>query len=149
MIKTNLILCLVVFALAWGTPSIYGQGSGGSISGTVSDATGGVLPGVEVTITNVDTGQSRFLVTGDEGRYNAVELSIGNYEVRAELVGFQTAVRQGVGLQVGQEAVINLSLAVGEISEEVIVTGEAPLINTTSATLSSPGGRYQSVPRRR
>ena len=137
MKKTNLILCLVVFALAWGTPSIYGQGSGGSISGTVSDATGGVLPGVEVTITNVDTGQSRFLVTGDEGRYNAVELSIGNYEVRAELVGFQTAVRQGVGLQVGQEAVIDLSLAVGEISEEVIVTGEAPLINTTSATLSS------------
>ena len=136
MRKTNLILCLVVFALVWATPSIYAQLRTGVIVGTVTDATGGVLPGVEVTVSNVNTGQSRLLITGDEGRYRAVELDVGSYEVRAELVGFQTAVRTGLRVEVGQEALVDLNLAVGEISEEVIVTGEAPLINTTSATLS-------------
>ena len=136
MRKTNLILCLMVFALTWGTPSIHAQLRTGVIAGTVTDATGGVLPGVEVTVSNVNTGQSRLLITGDEGRYRAVELNIGSYEVRAELVGFQTAVRTGLRVEVGQEALVDLTLAVGEISEEIIVTGEAPLINTTSATLS-------------
>ncbi len=136
MKKTNLLLCLVVLALVWTTPSVLGQLRTGIIAGTVRDVTGGVLPGVEVTVSNVNTGQSRLLITGDEGRYRAVELDLGSYEVRAELVGFQTAVRDGLRVEVGQEALVDLTLAVGEISEEVIVTGEAPLINTTSATLS-------------
>jgi len=136
MKKTHLILCLVVCALVWATPAVYGQLRTGSIVGTVRDATGGVLPGVEVTVSNVNTGQNRLLITGDEGRYRAVELDLGSYEVRAELIGFQTAVRTGLRVEVGQEALVDLTLSVGEISEEVIVTGEAPLINTTSATLS-------------
>ncbi|MEE2822097.1 MAG: TonB-dependent receptor [Acidobacteriota bacterium] len=136
MRKTNFVLCLVVFTLILAIPSVYGQVRSGTIAGTVSDSTGAVLPGVDVTVTNTGTGQTRSLVSDDEGRYSAPALDLGNYEVRAELVGFQTAVRSGLTVSVGQEALVNLTLSIGEISEEIVVTGEAPLVNTTSATLS-------------
>jgi len=108
----------------------------GTISGRVMDETGAVLPGVTVTITNVDTGIARTLVSSDEGIYRASALSPGDYRVEAELPGFRTAVRSGITLTVGREAVVNLTLQVGEISERVEVTGEAPLVNTTSATIA-------------
>ncbi|MCZ6877754.1 MAG: TonB-dependent receptor [Acidobacteria bacterium] len=135
MRKMTIFLCLVA-ALTLSATSMYAQFRTGTVSGTVSDSTGAVLPGVEVTVLNLDTGQSRALVTGDSGNYRALELVVGDYEVRAELTGFQTAVRRGFRVMVGQEAVIHLTLEVGEISEEVVVTGEAPLVNTTSSTLS-------------
>ncbi len=135
MKKMSVFVCFMV-GLVLSSPSIYAQVSTGTIAGTVRDATGAVLPGVEVTVLHVDTGLSRLLITGDEGRYRAPELAVGNYEVRAELIGFQTAVRTGLGLTVGREALVDLTLEVGEISEEVVVTGEAPLINTTSSALS-------------
>ncbi len=135
MRKMRTLLCLMVtLTLSW--PAMYAQVRTGTISGTVTDSTGAVLPGVEVTANNVNTGQSRLAITGDEGRYQIPLLDTGSYEVRAALTGFQTAVRRGITLQVGQEAVIDLALQVGEISEEVVVTGEAPLVNTTSSTLS-------------
>ena len=134
--RRSVLACSILVLLIGGAmPTLSAQRTG-AISGTVSDASGAVLPGADVTVSNPDTGQVRSLVSDDEGRYAAQALASGNYEVRAGLVGFQTAVRQGVSVQVGQEAVIDLSLSIGEISEEVIVTGEAPLINTTSATLS-------------
>jgi hypothetical protein len=104
--------------------------------GTVQDTTGAVLPGVEITITNVDTAQARLAISGDEGRYSAPQLGIGNYEIRAELAGFQTGVRRGIQLAVGQQAVVNFTMQIGSITEEVVVSGEAPLVNTTSSTLS-------------
>ena len=75
------------FSLTWA------QVTTGTILGTVSDETGGVLPGVEVTLTNNDTGVSRSVVTGDEGTYRAPNLTLGNYEVQASLAGFQTGGR--------------------------------------------------------
>ena len=131
------LTCLAAVLLLTGgiTPALA-QGSTASISGTVKDSTGAVLPGVEITITNTATAQSRVAVTSDAGRYNAPLLQVGTYEIRAELTGFQTAVRKGIELLVGQEAVVNFTMGVGEISEEVVVSGEAPLVNTTSSTLS-------------
>lgn len=135
--KITSVLCLMVaFMSIREISSIYGQIRTGAISGTVKDASGGVLPGVTVTIKNVDTGQSRVVVTDDEGRYRAPELALGNYEVQAELVGFQTAVRAGIQLTVGREALVDFALSVGEISEKVTVTSEAPMVNTTSSTLA-------------
>ena len=98
----------------------------GTISGRVMDETGAVLPGVTVTITNLERGSIRTLVSGDEGIYRASALTLGSYEIQAELPGFRTAVRSGITLTVGQEAVVDLTLQVGEISERVVVTGEAP-----------------------
>jgi len=108
-----------------------------TISGTVRDQTGAVVPGVSVVIANVDTGVSRTVSTNELGLYRAPELALGNYEVRAELAGFQTAVRRGIVLTVGRLAVVDFSLAVGAVAETVEVTGEAPLVETSSAALGA------------
>ncbi|MBI4481276.1 MAG: TonB-dependent receptor [Acidobacteria bacterium] len=115
---------------------LVGQVTTGTISGTVMDETGAVLPGVSLTVKNVATGIARTLVTSDQGTYRATALDLGDYEVQAELPGFQTAVRSGIKLTVGREAVVNFSLKVGEISERIVVTGEASLVSTTSATMA-------------
>ena len=128
------ILLLVSILVA---PYSYGQSAAGTLSGTVRDETGALIPGVSVTITNTDTGLTRAAVTDDQGRYRAVALSLGLYEVKAELVGFQTSLRQGITLTVATETVVHLTLSIGELTSEVVVQGEAPLVNTKSATLGA------------
>jgi len=128
MIPLFLAVCLTALVLP--------QGRTANIAGVVTDSTGGVLPGVEVTVRNVETGITQDLLTDDEGRYQVRNLRLGTYEVEASLAGFQTSVRSGITLTVGRSAVVDLTLQVGEITERVVVTGEAPLINTTSAELS-------------
>ena len=132
-----LAFCLVAVVLSVGSSPLLAQGAMAALSGKVADTTGAVLPGVEITVTNVDTGQTRLAISGDEGRYSVPELSVGAYEIRAELAGFQASVRRGIQLAIGQEAVIDFTMQIGAITEEVVVTGDAPLVNTTSSTLSS------------
>jgi hypothetical protein len=142
--ELTLLLCfLLAVVLSLSATPLLAQRGGAKIEGTVADSTGAVLPGVEVTITNVDTAQSRLAITGDLGRYSAPLLATGNYEVRAELAGFQTGVRRGIRLVVGQEAVVDFTLELGSISEEVVVTGEAALVNTTTSTLSDVINEFQ------
>lgn len=131
-----LAFCLMAVVLSVAGSPLLAQGATGTLSGTVSDTTGAVLPGVEVTITNLDNGRTRLAISGDEGRYSTAQLAAGNYEIRAELAGFQAGVRRGLSLLVGQRAVVNFTMEIGSISQQVIVTGEAPLVNTTSSTLS-------------
>src|SRR5436309_3623672 len=126
-----------VFAmvLLWGILA-HGQTTAGTIFGVVSDESGARLPGVTVTVTHLDTGIVRSVTTDEAGRYRAPALGLGNYEVKAELTGFRTAVRMGIQLTVAAEVVVNMTLTVGGVNEEVQVTGDAPLVETTSATLS-------------
>ncbi|MDA2934180.1 TonB-dependent receptor [Acidobacteria bacterium AH-259-D05] len=112
------------------------QTASATILGVVTDETGGVLPGVEVSVTNLDRGTTRTVITDDEGRYRAPEVELGSYEVSASLTGFQTAVRSGITMTVGRQAVVDLVLSIGEITERVIVTGEAPTVDTTTSTIS-------------
>lgn len=119
------------FSLAWA------QVTTATILGTVSDNTGGVLPGVEITVTHLDTNTVRNSVTGDLGQYRVSQLPLGDYEVESALAGFQTSIRRGLTLTLGQEAVVNITMSVGAITEEVIVTGAAPLVETTSSEVSS------------
>src|SRR5215470_14074096 len=79
--------------------------TGGTISGSCRDASGALIPGASVTIKNVDTGLTRELITDEQGRYSAPNLPVGSYEVQVSLSGFQTEVRKGIDLAVGQEAV--------------------------------------------
>ena len=116
--------------------ALLAQGRTASISGNIMDESGAVLPGVTVTVTNLDTGISRSLVTDDTGRYRAPELELGNYGVKAELAGFQTTIRSGIELTVGRSAVVDIFLKVGEVSEEITVSGEAALVETREATMS-------------
>ncbi|MBI4482472.1 MAG: TonB-dependent receptor [Acidobacteria bacterium] len=106
-----------------------------TISGTVRDETGAVLPGVSVTVKNLDTGLARTLTTDEQGRYRAPQLTVGHYQVQAELPGFQVGTRSGITLTVGREAVVDVTLKVGELSEQVTVTGEAPLVDTSTAEI--------------
>ncbi len=105
----------------------------GTILGTVQDETDAVLPGVSVTATNLGTNQSRTVISDDEGRYRVLQLPSGTYEVQAELSGFSTGVRRPIVLTLDSQAVVNFSLSIGQISERVVVTGEAALVETTSA----------------
>ncbi len=114
----------------------YSQVTTATISGTVNDSTGAVIPGATVALRHVDTGRSRTVSTGTEGRYSAAQLSVGSYEVTAESAGFQTVVRTGVTLTVGREFVVDFTLQVGAVAERITVTGEAPLVETTSATVT-------------
>ncbi len=106
-----------------------------TILGVAKDSSGGVLPNVTVTITNVDTGATRTVKTSDDGEFRAPELPVGRYEMRAEHTGFKTVTRKGITLEVTQQAVINLDFQVGAADQVVVVTEEAPMINTQDATL--------------
>lgn len=112
------------------------QVSTGTISGVVRDASEAVIPGATVTVKNVDTGMTRTVTTDEQGRYSAPDLAVGAYEMQAGLSGFQTAVRSGFTLQVGQKAAVDFSLQVGEVSSKIVVTGEAPLVEATRSDVS-------------
>ena len=136
MTGSRVFAAIAVLVLVF-SPVTVAQVITGTIIGTVSDETGAVLPGVEITVQNQNTGISRTVVSNDAGSYRAQSLAVGPYEVQAELAGFQTVIRTGIRLTVGQQAVVNLELRVGEISEQVIVTGEASLVETTQSTVAA------------
>src|SRR5215467_10342306 len=106
----------------------------GTITGTVTDTSGAVLPGVEITITNTGTDQTRTTLTNETGRYRAAALNPGGYKVSASFAGFEMTIRSGITLTVGSEAVIDFSLKPGQVSETVDVTGEVPLVNMTPSS---------------
>ena len=133
MKKLISVFCLAVgFFLA--LPG-HSQITTGTISGRVSDSTGGVLPGAEVLVLNEDTGISRAIQVNTAGRYSASLLISGRYRVTVSLAGFQTEIRSGIQLTVGREAVVNFELPVGAVTERVEVIGEAPLVQTTDAAV--------------
>ena len=116
--------------------SLSAQVVTGAISGRIADTTGAVIPGAAVQIQNVETGLTRSVEADEAGRYVVRNLPVGSYAITAQRTGFRTEVRRGVTLTVGSEAVVNMELSVGAVQETVEVTGEAPAIETTSATLS-------------
>jgi hypothetical protein len=117
------------------TSSFFSQGSGGRILGTVTDQTGAVIPGVTVTIRDVDRGVARTLVTDEAGVYNAPNLVPGTYTVRAELSGFAPVERQNIKLEVGQDIRIDAALKPGQQNEVVTVQAESALVETNNAEL--------------
>jgi hypothetical protein len=105
-----------------------------TISGTITDTTGGVLPGVSIRAVNQDSGNSFEAVTDAKGAY-VLPVRIGPYQIAATLAGFGTIMRT-VEIQVGQTSVVNLRMAPSTVQESVTVTGEAPLIATTTSSVS-------------
>jgi len=124
-------LVLALLALLPGA----GYAQEATLSGTVTDSTGGVLPGVTITATHTATGNTFVAVTDEKGGYR-VPVRVGMFKVDAELPGFGTVTRQ-VDLLVGQTAVLNLQMAPSTVQESVTVTGEAPLVDTQTSTLGT------------
>ena len=130
----TLKLCISVFVFS---ALAFAQITTGTISGTVTDSTGAVVPGVNVTLKSVEKGITRTVRTDEGGRYRAPELALGSYEISAEASGFETVVRSGITLTVGREAVVDFTLQVGTITDKITVTGEAPLVQTANATVAA------------
>ena len=107
------------------------------ISGSVRDASGAVLPGVQVTATETDTGIARTAVSNETGSYVLSNLTPGPYRLEASLPGFRTYVQMGIVLQVDASPVINVSLEVGQVTEQVEVQANAALVDTRNSTLGS------------
>lgn len=119
-----------------GVATAFAQGTTSTISGTVHDTTGAALPGVTIEVTNLDTSRLRTTVTDSVGRYRLPALEAGTYSVKGSLQGFRTAVVERVVVTISSEAVVDLTTGVGELTEHVTVTGEVPLVQTTTAELS-------------
>ncbi len=113
------------------------QGERGVIAGVVSDAQGGVLPGVAVSVRNVDTGFTQTDVTGNEGQYRFGALPLGRYELKAELVGFTTATVTDLTITINRELKQDLTLGLTTLQESVTVTGQAPVVEVTKSEVSS------------
>lgn len=122
---------LAILALLMPRLTSAQSGSAGSIEGVVTDASGGVLPGVAVVVKNMDTNVARDLVTDQGGRYRATALQPGRYEVSATLGGFQAAPIGNVVVQIGQTAPIDIKMKPAGISETIEVTAESPVIDTS------------------
>src|ERR1051326_3947261 len=132
----------VLFGICFVAGSVWAQVTA-TVSGKVEDSTGAAIPGASVTVTSLETGAARTVTTGETGTYRVLSLPVGRYEVKAELIGFKIALQTGITLVVGEEAVVNLKLEVGATQEEVTVTGEAPIVNTTTASVSGLVGERE------
>ena len=113
---------------------VAGYAQEATINGTVTDPSGGVLPGVTITAVHEASGNTFEAVTGDRGTFR-IAARAGNYRVTAVLPGFSTVTRTGLELLVGQQATVNLQMALSTLQESVTVRGEAPLINTTTSSI--------------
>jgi hypothetical protein len=126
-----MLLLLVVIA-----PAVVWAQSTAQISGSITDASGAILPGVEVTVTQTDTGAVRSAVTNETGSYVLPNLPIGPYKVEAGLPGFRTYVQTGIVLQVGSNPVINIRLEVGQVTETVEVQANAMMVESRATGIS-------------
>src|SRR5437899_960711 len=119
----------IFISLSLGCATVWAQGTA-QINGTVKDQSGAVLPGVEITATQTDTGISRTAVTDEMGSYILPNLPVGPYKLEAALAGFRTYVQTGIVLQVNSNPLINPMLSVGQVSEQVEVQANAALVET-------------------
>jgi carboxypeptidase family protein/TonB-dependent receptor-like protein len=121
------LLCLLAATSGWAQAV-----AGSQVSGVVKDSSGGVLPGVEVTITKTDTGMERTAITSASGGYVFTNLPVGPYKLKAALQGFNTYIQEGIVLQVNTNPTIDVTLSVGRIGEQITVTASSVTVETRS-----------------
>ena len=124
--------------LAISSAVLFAQGERGALNGTITDPNGAAVPGAAISARNIDTGIEIKAVTTDAGVYRLSALPAGNYRISATAKGFRTSVAERVDLAVAQTMTVDLKLELGQVSEQVTVSSEAPLIETGTAEI----GRY-------
>jgi hypothetical protein len=139
-LQRSFVLALI-FGLLGFTSVLLAQSAGtGALTGTVSDPTGGVVPGATVTITSTDTNQARSATTGADGTYRFALLPPGTYRVRFNAVGFKTAEVSAVKVNVTETPVLDGALEVGSQAEQVTVEAQAETLQTATSTLGNTVG---------
>ncbi len=126
----------LILAISLSVFPAQSQKVGGSISGTIRDASGAIISNAQITVRNTETGAERHLVSDGVGHYSAPALPVGRYRVTVEKPGFNTESDTGINLVVGQDAIIDLSLAVGKVEQQVSVTDVPLAINATTQPTS-------------
>src|SRR6267154_5946111 len=134
---------LPAFALGMSLSPVSCAQGDAAIQGTVSDSSGGAVPGVTIRIKNVETGAERNLVTDEAGRYNAAALPAGRYEVRAEKTGFRSQDKTGISLLLGQRETADLVLQVGDVQQTVHVESAPTVVAVTTEDISGLVGERQ------
>jgi len=109
----------------------------------VEDVSGSPISGATVTVKSLETGASRRAATSAEGNYRVLSLPLGEQEVKAEKLGFKAALRTGINLRISQEAVVNLRLEVGDLTQQVTVSEQVPVVNTTTASVAGLVGERE------
>jgi hypothetical protein len=132
---TRLLLVGSILALLLSTP-VHAQVAGATLSGTVTDASGGAIAGAKISVRNVATNITVGTTTNTSGLYSVPNLIPADYEVAISAAGFSTALSK-VTLTVGKQQELSVSLNVGRVTEEVTVTGAAPSVETTNSTISA------------
>jgi hypothetical protein len=137
---------VVLFATAFSMAgALFAQGVNSSIVGTASDATGAVVPGVQVIATNVNTGVRTSATTDGTGNYRMPLLQPGQYEMEAQAPGFKRFVRKNINLELDRELRLDVVLGTGQLTESISVTAEAPLVQTETGALSTTVENRQVV----
>jgi hypothetical protein len=135
MFKRTLRATLAALAVVALLPAAARAQAVGAVTGVVSDESGAVIPGVTVEATNAGTGLVRTAVTDSDGRFDLPQLQPGRYNLKASLSGFRTVDRQAVQVSVDDTTRVDFKMSVGGIEENVTVSGEAPLVETSHATM--------------
>ena len=144
----RIILAMIVLCAVGATAPAFAQQTTGNITGRITDAQGAAVPGVTVTGKNTQTGFVRTDVSDGEGIYRLTGLPVGAYDLTAELQGFSRIDNKGIVINVGQTLDVNMTLKVASLSESVTVTGETPLIETSSSSVGGvvDVGRIENMP---
>ena len=129
-------LALVGLVLAV-SPPLFAQVTGATLSGTITDASGAVLPGAQLIIVNLSTDVTRKSLTQSDGIYSAPNLSPGSYEVTVSAQGFATVTRKGITLNVGGNQILDIQLKVGPATEQVEVDQRAPILQLASSEITT------------
>jgi hypothetical protein len=129
------VLVLGALAVLLTSTALLGQGATAQIAGAVRDQSGATLPGVDVTVTQTETGFTRATVTDEGGNFVLSNLPTGPYRLQATLAGFRTFQQTGIVLQVNANPTINIALALGQLNETITVVGQTPLIETRTPSI--------------
>ena len=131
------VLALALFVLSVQRLPAQVQAFSASLGGTVSDSSGGIVSGAQVSLSSPSTGTSRTFTTDSAGRYTFTLVPPGTYVLTVEHPGFNKYVQQNIALSIGQAANQDVSLTVGEVNQAVTVSAEAPLLTTDNANLAA------------
>lgn len=139
LVKTVLRLAIVLSVLLMlaGSGSLLAQSGRGTINGTVLDSAGALVPGAKITVTDPATGASSTTESSEAGTYTVPDLPVGTYTIRAEKQGFKAIIRSGITLNSASTIRVDFTLEIGEVRQEIEVTGDVSMVKTEETKISS------------